>query len=114
MVRVFSNTGATACSCIKQLKLLFTKMRFALELAEHDIRVICRVQLSQILMKILNSGIWRKNQWSFPKAKITTDGKPGTSEQVAQLVFVLASDASSHITGTEMVDEVRGIFTQGA
>jgi len=31
-----------------------------------------------------------------------TDGKPGTSEQVAQLVLFLASDASSHITGTEV------------
>ncbi len=29
-----------------------------------------------------------------------TDGKPGTSEQVAQVVLFLASDASSHITGT--------------
>lgn len=29
-------------------------------------------------------------------------GKPGTAEQVAQLVLFLASDASAHITGTEM------------
>jgi len=39
----------------------------------------------------------------FPEGKIPlTDGKPGTSEQVAQLVLFLASDASSHITGTEV------------
>ena len=31
-----------------------------------------------------------------------TQGQPGTSEQVAQLVLFLASDASSHITGTEL------------
>jgi NAD(P)-dependent dehydrogenase (short-subunit alcohol dehydrogenase family) len=31
-----------------------------------------------------------------------TGGRPGTSEQVAQLVLFLASDASSHITGTEI------------
>jgi NAD(P)-dependent dehydrogenase (short-subunit alcohol dehydrogenase family) len=39
----------------------------------------------------------------FPEGKIPlTDGEPGTSNQVAQLVLFLASDASSHITGTEM------------
>jgi NAD(P)-dependent dehydrogenase (short-subunit alcohol dehydrogenase family) len=31
-----------------------------------------------------------------------TGGRPGTSEQVAQLVLFLASDASSLITGTEV------------
>jgi NAD(P)-dependent dehydrogenase (short-subunit alcohol dehydrogenase family) len=31
-----------------------------------------------------------------------TGGKPGKPEQVAQLVLFLASDASDHITGTEI------------
>ncbi|MFM6192212.1 MAG: SDR family oxidoreductase [Planktothrix sp.] len=31
-----------------------------------------------------------------------TDGQPGTSEQVAQLILFLGSDASNHITGTEV------------
>jgi NAD(P)-dependent dehydrogenase (short-subunit alcohol dehydrogenase family) len=39
----------------------------------------------------------------FPEGEIPlTDGKPGTPEQVAQLVLFLASDASNHITGTEV------------
>jgi NAD(P)-dependent dehydrogenase (short-subunit alcohol dehydrogenase family) len=39
----------------------------------------------------------------FPEGKIPlTDGKSGTSEQVAQLILFLASDASSHISGTEI------------
>jgi len=39
----------------------------------------------------------------FPKGSQPLEqGKPGTSEQVAQLVLFLASDASSHITGTEI------------
>ncbi len=39
----------------------------------------------------------------YPEGQIPlTDGKSGTSEQVAQLVLFLASDASSHITGTEV------------
>ena len=42
-----------------------------------------------------------KEPVEFPEGKIPlTDGKPGTSEQVAQLVLFLASDASSHISGT--------------
>ena len=36
------------------------------------------------------------------RAYTLTGGKPGTSEQVADLIYFLCSDASSHITGTEM------------
>ena len=39
----------------------------------------------------------------FPEGKIpSTDGKSGTSEQVAQLVLFLASNTSNHISGTEI------------
>jgi NAD(P)-dependent dehydrogenase (short-subunit alcohol dehydrogenase family) len=44
-----------------------------------------------------------KEPVEFPEGRIPlTDGKSGTSEQVAQLVLFLASDASSHISGTEI------------
>jgi NAD(P)-dependent dehydrogenase (short-subunit alcohol dehydrogenase family) len=104
--RIFSNTGATAYSCSKAGQVAFTKM-VALELAKYGIRVnaVCpgwveselednteRRNLEGIRVPIL-----------YPEGRIPlTGGRPGTSEQVAQLVLFLASDASSHITGTEV------------
>ena len=39
----------------------------------------------------------------FPEGKVPlTKGRPGTAEQVARLVLFLASDASDHVTGTEI------------
>lgn len=104
--RVFSNTGATAYACSKAAQVAFTKM-VALELAENRIRVnvICP---GAIETSIGDSTQQRdleqvREPVEFPEGRIPlTDGKPGTSEQVAQLVLFLASDASSHITGTEI------------
>jgi len=102
--RMFSNTGATAYSCSKAAQVAFARM-VALELAKHRIRVnvICP---GAIESNIGDSTETRnlediKEPVEFPEGKIPlTDGKPGTSEQVAQLVLFLASDASSHISGT--------------
>ena len=104
--RMFSNTGATAYACSKAAQVAFTKMA-ALELAKHQIRVnvICpgaiethiedntkREKLDEIQEPV-----------HFPEGAIPlTDGKPGRAEQVADLVYFLASEAASHITGTEM------------
>jgi NAD(P)-dependent dehydrogenase (short-subunit alcohol dehydrogenase family) len=104
--RMFSNTGATAYSCTKAAQVAFTKM-VALELAEHRIRVnvICP---GAIETKIDENTQHRdleevKEPVHYPEGEIPlTDGKPGTSEQVAQLVLFLASDVSSHISGTEI------------
>lgn len=104
--RMFSNTGATAYACSKAGQVAFVKMT-AIELAQYGIRinVICpgaietniednteRENLEEIQEKV-----------EFPEGNIPlTDGKPGSSEQVADLVSFLASDLSSHITGTEV------------
>lgn len=102
--RIFSNTGATAYSCTKAAQVAFTKMA-ALELAKHRIRVnvICP---GAIETSINDSTQKRdieleKEPVDYPEGNIPlTDGKPGTSEQVADLALFLASDRSGHITGT--------------
>ncbi|KOP22570.1 3-ketoacyl-ACP reductase [Hapalosiphon sp. MRB220] len=104
--RTFSNTGATAYSSTKAAQVAFAKM-VALELAKHRIRVnvICPGAIATSIDENTDRQDLEEIQEpvEFPEGKIPlTDGKPGTSEQVAQLVFFLASDASSHITGTEV------------
>jgi NAD(P)-dependent dehydrogenase (short-subunit alcohol dehydrogenase family) len=104
--RMFSNTGATAYACSKAAQVAFAKM-VALELAQYRIRVnvICP---GAITSEIRDNTELRNLKGirlpvHFPEGQVPlTSGKPGTSEQVAQLVLFLASDASSHISGTEM------------
>ncbi len=104
--RIFSNTGATAYSCTKAAQVAFTKM-VALEVAQNRIRV--NVICPGAIETNIDENTQRRDleeitePVEFPEGKIPlTDGKPGTSEQVAQLVLFLASEASSHITGTEV------------
>jgi NAD(P)-dependent dehydrogenase (short-subunit alcohol dehydrogenase family) len=104
--RIFSNTGATAYSTSKAGQVALAKM-VALELAPHKVRV------NVICPGWIESNIDENTEQrdlehvripvEFPKgSQPLTGGKPGTAEQVAQLVLFLASDASSHMTGTEM------------
>jgi NAD(P)-dependent dehydrogenase (short-subunit alcohol dehydrogenase family) len=104
--RMFSNTGATAYACSKAAQVAFAKM-VALELAPHKVRVnvICpgaiETQIDENTEKRDLEAV--KPAVEFPEGKVPlTHGEPGTSEQVAQLVLFLASDASSHISGTEV------------
>ncbi len=102
--RIFSNTGATAYSCTKAAQVAFTQMA-ALELAQHRIRV--NVVCPGAITTQIDENTEKRNleeidvPVEFPEGKIPlTDGKPGKSEQVADLVLFLASDRASHITGT--------------
>jgi NAD(P)-dependent dehydrogenase (short-subunit alcohol dehydrogenase family) len=104
--RIFSNTGATAYSCSKAGQVAFAKM-VALELATAKIRVnvICPGAIeTDIDENTERRGLDEvRIPVEYPKgAQPLEGGKPGTAEQVAQLVLFLASDASEHITGTEM------------
>ncbi|MBD1921317.1 SDR family oxidoreductase [Microcoleus sp. FACHB-831] len=104
--RMFSNTGATAYACSKAAQVAFTKM-VALELAEHRIRVnvICPGAIDTNIDQNTEHRDLDKvrEPVEYPEGEIPlTDGKSGTSEQVAQLVLFLASENSSHISGTEI------------
>ena len=104
--RNFSNSGATAYSSTKAAQVAMTKM-LALELAKDRIRVnvICPGMIdTQIEENTDHEDLDRAQvPVEYPAGKIPlTDGEPGSSAQVAQLVAFLASDASSLITGTEV------------
>ena len=103
--RVFSNTGATAYASSKAGQLAFTKM-MALELARDKVRVnvVCPGAIETSIddntehRDIDQLGV----PVEFPKGWHPLRGKPGSAEEVAQVVLFLASDAARHVTGTEM------------
>jgi NAD(P)-dependent dehydrogenase (short-subunit alcohol dehydrogenase family) len=104
--RMFSNSGASAYATTKAGQAAFGKM-IALELARYKIRV--NVICPGWIESEIGRNTYRRN-FEKVRKKITyheglvplTGGKPGKPEQVAQLVLFLASDASDHITGSEI------------
>ena len=104
--RIFSNVGASAYSVSKAGQVAFAKMA-ALELAKYKIRVnvICpgwiETEIDDNTKK--RNGEEARVRVEFPEGTVPlTGGEPGQPEQVAELVLFLASDASNHITGTEI------------
>lgn len=115
--RIFSNTGATAYSCSKAGQVAFCKM-VALELARHKIRVnvICpgaiQTHISENTVDRDTSSV--KIPVDFPEGEIPLTGsRPGSVDQVAELVLFLASDRSSHISGTEVYIDGAQSLLQG-
>lgn len=104
--RIFSNTGATAYSTTKAGQVAMTKM-LALEFAPEKVRVnvICPGAIETNIDENTEQRDLDKVRIpvEFPEShQPLTGGKPGHSNQVADLVLFLASDMSSHITGTEI------------
>ncbi|MBX3000766.1 MAG: SDR family oxidoreductase [Caldilineaceae bacterium] len=104
--RMFSNTGATAYSASKAGQLAMTKM-LAPELAPYKVRINCICPgwiATEIGENTDRRGI-EKIKWpvQYPEGMIPLTGKkPGTVDQTSQLILFLVSEASSHITGTEL------------
>jgi NAD(P)-dependent dehydrogenase (short-subunit alcohol dehydrogenase family) len=113
--RVFSNSGATAYACSKAGQVALAKM-LALELAEHEVRVnaVCPGSIStEIEESTRREDLAEiREPVEFPEGRIPlTDGEPGRSEQVADLMLFLASDAASHVTGAViMVDGAQSLL----
>ncbi|GJG89027.1 hypothetical protein tb265_42080 [Gemmatimonadetes bacterium T265] len=104
--RIFSNTGATAYSASKAGQVAMTKM-LAVELAKHQIRV--NVVCPGAIDTAIDDNTERRDLESakvpveYPAGNIPlTRGRPGTSDDVADLMLFLASDAARHVTGTEV------------
>lgn len=105
--RYFKNFGFSAYSSSKAAQIAFGKMA-ALELAQYKIRVnmICP---GSIDTNIENS-TYKKNEdlmkitipIEYPQGSQPLAQHAGTAEQVSDLVLFLASNMSSHITGTEV------------
>ena len=115
--RIFSNAGASAYSTSKAGQVAFTKMA-ALELAKHRIRVnvVCPGAIETAIEDSTEKRHIERAQEpiEFPEGAIPlTDGAPGKADQVADLVLFLASDASSHISGTEIWIDGASSLLQG-
>jgi NAD(P)-dependent dehydrogenase (short-subunit alcohol dehydrogenase family) len=115
--RVFSNSGATAYSCSKAAQVAFSKM-IALELAQDRIRV--NVVCPGAINTQIDDSTERRDldnlhlPVEFPEGHVPlTGGAPGAAEQVAELIGFLASDAATHITGTEIFIEGGQSLLQG-
>jgi len=113
--RKFSGFGMSAYSSSKAGQIAFAKMA-ALELARYKIRVnvICpgaiqtnineNTQSTPQIEKI-------KIPVNYPEGSQPLEHGPGQPEQVADLVLFLASQESSHISGTEIfIDGVESLL----
>jgi len=104
--RMFSNAGASAYATSKAGQVALAKMA-AVELASDRIRVnvICPGSIeTEIEANTTQRGTGRLGPpVEYPEGQIPLTGRtPGSAEQVADLVWFLGCDASSHITGTEV------------
>jgi NAD(P)-dependent dehydrogenase (short-subunit alcohol dehydrogenase family) len=115
--RIFSNAGASAYATTKGGQLAFARM-MALELAKHRIRVntVCPGAIeTSIDENTERRGLDRAREpVIYPAGKIPlTDGKSGTAEQVAELIWFLCSGISSHISGAEVFIDGAESLLQG-
>lgn len=115
--RVFSNSGATAYACSKAGQVAFAKM-IALELARDRIRV--NVVCPGAIRTKIHASTERRDtgdlhlRVEFPEGDVPlTEGPPGCPEDVAAVIWYLATEASAHISGTEIYVDGAQSLLQG-
>lgn len=113
--RTFTTPGATAYTATKAGQVAMVQ-QLALELARHHIRInaVCP---GEIDTNIETTTKLRKEDETaipvvWPDGQVPiTGGRPGRSEDVADVIAFLASDKSSHITGSPIwVDGGQGLL----
>lgn len=104
--RKFTSAGSVAYSSSKAAQVALTKV-LAVELGPYKIRVnaVCPGSIATQIQD--NTKLEETEhiikQVEFPEGKIPlTKNEPGSSEQVADLILFLCSEAASHINGTEV------------
>jgi NAD(P)-dependent dehydrogenase (short-subunit alcohol dehydrogenase family) len=115
--RIFSNAGASAYATSKAGQLAFGRM-MALELAKHRIRVntVCPGAIETNINENTEQRHLERAREPvrFPAGRIPlTDGQPGSARQVAELIWFLCSDLSTHITGAEVFIDGAESLLQG-
>jgi len=115
--RIFSNAGTVAYSCSKAGQVVIAKM-LAKELGPKKIRVnaVCPGSIST---RISDNSTHRHVEKAeipveFPKGEMPLTGEePGSSGEVAELIWFLLSDYSDHISGTEVYIDGAQSLLQG-
>lgn len=104
--RTFSNSGASAYATSKAGQVAFARM-IAVELAPRGVRV--NVVCPGSIDTEIDDNTEQRNtaglgvQATYPDGPIPLTGSdPGSADQVADAIAFLASDAASHVTGTEV------------
>ncbi len=115
--RIFSNSGATAYACSKAAQVAFAKM-ISLELAMDHIRV--NVVCPGAIETNIHDSMERRSMEGlhlpveFPEGDVPLNGgRPGAAADVAHVIWFLASDLSSHVSGTEIYVDGAQSLLQG-
>lgn len=102
--RTFTTPGATAYTATKAAQVAVVQ-QLALELGKHHIRVnaVCPGEIETNIGE--NTNLRHEEETAipveWPEGQVPiTDGKPGKSEDVAEVIAFLASHRSRHVTGT--------------
>ncbi len=113
--RTFTTPGATAYTATKAAQLAMVQ-QLALELARHHIRInaVCQGEIETSIDA--NTRLRKEKETAipvvWPEGQVPiSGGRPGRSEDVADVIGFLASDRSRHVTGSPIwVDGGQGLL----